>query len=286
MKVSSTTLVLATALGVAAHPSGHAHRNLHRSMEKRTDYVMAKKPADVQVNANLDVSLGSAQPPAASSAGQSQSTTPDSPVSGVAKKFCTGSNKRATAAQIAYKGNVGTTLEHGCNLMMVDNAALYDYTATFENKSGKDQTCVVFLKIGPTGLINGFQKGNEIITFKLPANSKKVLAAEANSQGGAACSPGDAVKTNQYGQWGATWLEFDFANESNGGHSGADASCLVPASAGLPIQAMTVCGGDKPCSVINNGGTGTNAYLQNMEAFDGVGLNFNPGPVALNVTIG
>ncbi|PHH63752.1 hypothetical protein CDD81_5517 [Ophiocordyceps australis] len=47
MKISTTSLVLAGALGAVAHPSRHAHRLAHRSLDRRTDFVRAAKPEDV-----------------------------------------------------------------------------------------------------------------------------------------------------------------------------------------------------------------------------------------------
>ena len=163
--------------------------------------------------------------------------------------------------------------------------SLYDYTTTFSNDGSDSLTCDCWNKIGPDGGINGFFSGNQALSFDLPAGGSAVLAADKNSQGGCCCGKGGCPLT-PIGQFGGSWLEFDFDNESNGGYSGADASCLVSAAAGLSIPAMKVCatrGGS--CSVINAGGSGTNAYLHGMEAFDGVGLNITPGPVQLSVTV-
>jgi hypothetical protein len=283
MKVSTTTFALAAALGVAAHPSGFAHKNMHRHIEKRLDFVMNTKPqapaADVNKAAVLPSPTTTSAPPAA------VTSSPPSTSPGSGKKpFCGGNSKRASAADIAFKGNVGTAGNYGCNLMVVDNAAAYDYTTTFENKSGKDQKCVVWLKIGPDNGINGFFNGNQALSFDLPAGGQKVLAAEANSQGGAACGVG-SVPLTSFGQFASTWVEFDFANEKNFAYSGADASCLVAADYNLDIPALSVChNGD--CSTVNAGGSGTNAYLKGMNDLDGIGLNIPPGPVALKVTVG
>ncbi|KAG6038803.1 hypothetical protein E4U41_003638 [Claviceps citrina] len=324
MKISTPTVMLVAALGVSGRPKshGHAHKGFH--IEKRMDFVINKKP-DVlnkkpEVLSNkLEVpniikaasvsdaapeqafapppppppppaSSPSAPAPAAIPAPAAKPDPVPAPIPGLSsgpKKFCGGVTKRATLAQIAYKGNVGASGSYGCNVMMVNDPSGYDYTASFENKSGKDQRCVVWLKIGPTGGINGFFKGNHALTFDLPANSKKYLAAEENSQGGAACGPG-GLKTTKFGQFADTWFEFDFANQSNGGYSGADISSLVAADNSLPIQAMKVCakGSSQPCSVINDGGSGTNAYVGGTHDLDGVGLNISPGPIHFDVTVG
>lgn len=288
MKVSATTFVLATALGVAAHPSGFAHKNVHRHLvEKRMDFVMNTKPeAPVDIKAAIVPSptTTTVPPPPPATTKAAQPTTSTGSGSGGKKPFCGGVSQRATIADIAYKGNVGTSNNYGCNLMMVDNAADYDYTATFENNSGQDQVCAVWLKISKNNLIDGFFFGNQVLEFNLPANGKKVLAAEANSQGGATCGVGSVPKAGS-GLFGGTWLEFDFANAKNNAHSGADASALAAADTGLPIPALKVCA-QGTCSTVNAGGSGTNAYLKGMNAEDGVGLNLNPGPVALTVTVG
>ncbi|KAK2594600.1 hypothetical protein QQS21_007685 [Conoideocrella luteorostrata] len=294
MKVSATTLILAAALGVSARPSGHGHMDVHRSMDKRMDFVMAKKPNAAPPAGGLKAAIAPSPttsqappppppPPATSSAQFKPAPAPSSGSSGP-KQFCGGNKKRATIADIAYKGNTGAPGNRGCNLMMVDNAADYDYTAIFENKSGKDQECVAFLKIGPTGKVNGFQQGNEIFKFNIPVGGKKVLAAEADTQGGVACGPGQ-VAVNQYGQWANTWLEFDFASSTNNRWSGADISCLVASDSNMPIQAMRVCERGT-CSTINDGGSGINAYVAKTHALDGVGLNLPAGPVSLKVTVG
>lgn len=290
MKVSATTVFLAAALGVAAHPSGHGHGNVHRSLEKRIDFVMNKKPdPPVQVKAEVVPTTTQAPPPPPKPTTQAApapkpTTSGGSSGSGGYKPFCGGSKKRATAAEIAYKGNTGTSGDYGCNLMMVDSAKGYQYTTTFENASGKDQVCVVWNKIGKDGGLTGFFKGNEALTFTLPSGGSKILAADSNSQVGASCGAGQ-VPTTTFGQFAGTWVEMDFGNESNNNWSGADASALVPAKYGLPITAMKICSGSQ-CSTVNAGGTGTNAYLGGMEAADGVGLNLPAGSVSLTVTVG
>lgn len=255
------------------------------------DFVKATKPDPVvAVKAAIVPAPTTQAPPApppttAASSPKAQPTTSSGSGSGGAKSFCGGGKyKRATIAQIGYQGNIGSSGNYACNLMMVDNAADYKYTTTFNNKSGKDQTCVVWLKIGPDGGINGFFKNNQALTFDLPAGGSKVLAADANTQGGAACGVG-SVPTTSFGQYASTWVEFDFANESNGGSSGADASCLVSAANSMSIPALSVCDAST-CSTIHQGGTGTNAYLAGMEAADGIGLNLVPGKVALQVNVG
>lgn len=291
MKFSTTSsLLLAAALGVSAHPSGHAH--LHRSVDKRGNFIIAGKPIEVLAEPTVAAPT-TTEAPAPTKAAEKPAEKPEKGSdkgSGEVKKFCGGNTKRvikrATIAEIAYVGNVGTESDYGCNLMMVDNdhAEEYKYTTTFSNASGKDQKCVCFNKIGPDGGINGFFTGNEALSFDLPKNGKAVLAADENSQGGCACGAGEVPLTT-FGEFASTWLEFDFGNESNDGWSGADASCLVSAATGLDIPGLNVCG-HGTCSTINPGGTGTNAFLGGMEALDGLGLNLPAGEARLEVEVG
>ncbi|KAH7115671.1 hypothetical protein EDB81DRAFT_627508, partial [Dactylonectria macrodidyma] len=200
-------------------------------------------------------------------------------------QFCSNSkSKRATAEQIAYKGNTGTEEHYGCNIMTVSQAiaSQYDYIATFINVVSEDQACVCFNKIGPDGQNDGSWSGNEAISFTLPVGGTEIVAFDANSQGGCVCGIGKVPTAN--GQFAGTWLEFDFGNKSNDNWSGADASCLVAASHGLETPALKVCSSGI-CSTINADGTGENAYVKGTELLDGVGLNIPPGKVYLTVTV-
>lgn len=303
MKFSATALLLTAAIGVSAHPSGHHHA--HRSVGKRGNFYMAARPAPEPTTTSVAPAPAptTSEAPAATVQATQQEEEPQQEEqtednssddsnsgsgsgSGTVKPFCGGNYKRATAAEIAYTGNLGAPGKYGCNLMMVDNdvADQYKYTTTFTNDSGEDQVCACFLKIGPKGLIDGFFEGNQALNFDLPANGKRVLAADENTQGGCACGHG-SVPLTSHGGFASTWLEFDFGNTSNDGWSGADASCLVSAAYGLDIPGLNVCG-HNTCSTINPGGTGTNAFLGGMEALDGLGLNIPPGKARLNVAVG
>lgn len=302
MKFTTTAALVAAALGASAHPSGHAHKNAHRSLEARGNFVMNLKPlppAPTTTEAPAPAVTTEAAAPAAPSpkkekpANTQKPSTP-STGSGQAKPFCGGASytksysnkKRATTADIFYKGNIGTASDYGCNLMMVDEDVKdeYDHITTFTNAGDKTQECACFNKIGPVnGEVNGFFNGKQALKFNIGPGEKKYLAADDNTQGGCSCGAGSVALTN-WGEFADTWLEFDFNSDINNGWSGADASCLVAAAEGMPIQGMNVCGHDT-CSTINPGGTGTNAYLGGMEAEDGVGLNIAPGKVRLEVTL-
>jgi hypothetical protein len=309
MKFSASALLLSAAIGASAHPSGHAHRHAHRSVEAR-DFFMAKKPAPI-----LPPPSELAPPPAAAAveptpepAAPSPEPAPPAPKeespkeeapapastssssssgSGVSEytPFC-GGKKRATVAQIAYQGNIGTSGDYGCNMMTVksDIADEYTYTIKFVNAGSSSQECSCWNKIGKDLGINGFFSGNEAVTFNLPGHGEQYVAFDKNSQGGCACGEG-SVPLTSFGQFASTWAEYDFGNESNGGWSGYDASCLVSAKYGLNIPGLNLCDDKGTCSTINAGGTGTNAYLGGMEDLDGVGGNLVPGKVRLTATV-
>ena len=299
MKFTTTAVFLAAALGATAHPSGHAHRHAHRSIEARNDFFMNKKPLPPAPTTSEEpapaapTTAPAAPKPKKEKKPSNKETTPSpSTGGGNAKPFCGGQNyqksyKRATIADIFSKGNIGTPDDYGCNLMMVDADVKdsYDHITTFTNKADKTQECACFNKIGPKdGEVNGFFNGKEALKFNIAPGEKKYLAADDNTQGGCSCGPGEVALTT-WGEFADTWLEFDFNSDRNKGWSGADASCLVAAAEGMPIQGMNVCG-HGVCSTINPGGTGENAYLGGMEAEDGVGLNIPPGQVRLEVTLG
>ncbi|KAH7163544.1 hypothetical protein B0J13DRAFT_38750 [Dactylonectria estremocensis] len=286
MKVSASAILLGAALGVSAHPSGHnAHHNAHRR-----DFVVANKPTTTVTQYVTAAAVVAAAKATSTTAEAAASTTAGSSDDSSSEyvEFCGGSSsKRATLEEIAYTGNIGTSDDYGCNMMVVSKsiASQYDYTTTFNNDVDEDQSCVCFNKIGPDGKsINGFFNGNEAISFTLPASGSKVVAFEANSQGGCVCGVGEVPLTT-IGEFAGTWLEFDFGNTSNDDWSGADASCLVSAAWKEDIPALKVCGAGT-CSTIYSGGEGENAYLGGMEAEDGVGLNLAPGKVRLTLTVG
>jgi hypothetical protein len=317
MKVSVPVL-LAAALGVSAHPSGHGHRHAHRSLEARNEFVMYQKPPPPEptttsttstaappkpttssTTEEVKIAVATEEPSSTSSAAPKPKPSPDnsdddsssSGGSGLGvstyTEFCGGNKKkRATLEEIAYKGNTGTDDNYGCNMMLVQSnvAEKYKYLAIIENIDDEDYECVAYNKIGPDGGINGFFDGHEAIRFIIPAGGKQHLAADENTQGGVICDKG-SVPLTSFGEFASTWAEWDFGNESNDGWSGADASCLVAAALGLDIPGLQICGHDT-CSTIYPGGDGENAFLGGMEALDGLGLNIAPGKVRLEVTYG
>ncbi|KAL6910294.1 hypothetical protein GGI43DRAFT_389827 [Trichoderma evansii] len=283
MKFSTTSVLLAAALGVSAHPSGHVHQRAHNSLQARGDFVMANKPAAAPTSTAAPIAT-----PTPSSAAPAKDATSGGSGSSTAQGFCGKPlSKRATAAEIAYKGNVGGTgALAGCNIMAVQSkfASQYQYTAAFNNAGG-DSQCKCWNKIGPDGGINGFFNGNEALTFSLPAGGSQTIAFDGNSQGACACGEGSLPLTS-IGEFAATWFEFDFGNLSNGGWSGYDASCLVSAAANLPIPGLKVClASGSTCSTIYPGGKGDNAFVAGTAAMDGIGGNLTPGDQSLVVTV-
>lgn len=287
MKFSTTSVILAAALGVSAHPSGHVHQRAHNSVQARGDFVMANKPAVAPTSTSVPVAT-----PTPSSAAPAKDATSGSSGTGVSSytKFCQGGNsKRATAAEIAYKGNVGSGGQYGCNMMAVQNhlVSQYEYTMVFNNAGG-DAECACWNKIGPDGGINGFFNGNEALKFSLPAGGKQTIAVDSNSQVGCTCGEGSLPLT-PIGQFAGTWIEGDVGNLSNGGWSGWDASSLVAAAAGMDIPGLNVCGTGAQagtCSTIFPGGSGKNAFVAGTAAMDGLGLNCPPGGQSVIVTVG
>ncbi|KAL7795154.1 hypothetical protein V8C37DRAFT_374675 [Trichoderma ceciliae] len=291
MKFSSTSVLLAAALGVSAHPSGHAHRRAHNSVEARGDFVIANKPSDAPSATAVPVAIPTpSQAAPASSAKASSASGGQGSGPSTYTPFCSGSNgKRATAAEIAYKGNVGGGGQYGCNVMAVQSNLVdqYQYTMVFEN-AGEDTICYVWNKIGKDGGINGFFNGNEALKFNLAAGGTQVIAVDSNSQIGASCGPSGPPLT-PIGQFAGVWAEADFSNLSNGGWSGADVSSIVAAAAGMEIPGMKMCGtgaASGTCSTIWPGGRGDNAFVGGTEALDGLGLNLAPGKTSIHITVG
>lgn len=189
---------------------------------------------------------------------------------------------------VGFAGNLGTP--YGCNLGLVDVSAKeqYPYKVTFSNVSRRDrlQKCVCWLKIGPSGQLDGSFKGNEVLQFDLTTGQDVIVAADAGSIGACSCHP-TGVPLTPYGQFASTWLEFEMRSWNNDSRwSGADASSLVAAKYGMDVPGLRVCHDGAECSTINPGGSGTNAYLPGMEYQEGIGINLGPQPVSLRAMIG
>ncbi|OLN82007.1 Allergen Asp f 4 [Colletotrichum chlorophyti] len=263
MQLTSALVVLSAALtGVSAHPSLHGHQHFH---ERRTVDAVEERDLTFIKNKAPEPS------PSSTSSAPAGTPTPSSGAKGEYVPFCNGKKtKRATIAEIAYSGNLGTEDSWGCNMQIVDDSIkdLYNYTATFT--SSKDTyTCSCFNKIGPKGLIDGCWFA--ALTFSVKEGQEKTVAFDADSQGSCACGPGSEVPKTFIGQFAGTWLEFDWGSTPNGGNSGADASVLVAGATGLPYYGMKVDANGKTCSWVKSDGSNKDAYMPGMEAADGVG---------------
>lgn len=291
MQLTSTLLLAAAAISsVAAHPSPAAHRHARfhdKNIEARDNkFVKNVKP----VKAAAAPAVESTPAPAPAPAASTPSPKPVTPAkadesassgsgsgTGVKKQFCAGSgaSKRATAYDIAYKGNTGTADNWGCNIMEIDcgDLDLYDYTAKFTSTGG-DTTyaCSAFNKIGPTGLIDGFW--HSALDFSVSAAGAKCLAFDSNSQGGVACGAGSVPKTS-IGQFAGTWLEFDAGSSKNDNQSGSDVSIIVAENFGLTnwISMSIDAPGKGTCSRLSkaNPSLDLEVYKAGMEDLDGVG---------------
>ncbi|KAH8901028.1 hypothetical protein GQ53DRAFT_707278 [Thozetella sp. PMI_491] len=280
----TSLVLLAGALGATAHPSHHAH--LHREVHEKRDNVHYKAIHKVFTKTVTPTPATTTTPVAAPSS-SSAAATGSSSGSGSTTyvEFCKGKSKRATAAEIAYTGNTGTSGDWGCNLMTVDSsiAHLYDYATTYTNVASESYEVCCFNKIGADGGINGFYSC--ALTFNLAPGASQVVVAEANSQGACAFAPGSIPK-DPTGANAGSWVEFDFANAGNNNWSGADCSSLVAQAAGLSVPGCQVCSSSGTCSAILPGGQGINGYVKGMEAVDGEGINQVPGPFTMNVKVG
>ncbi|KAL2108437.1 hypothetical protein VUR80DRAFT_3802 [Thermomyces stellatus] len=272
----SATLVLATALTAAAHPSaGSHHAHLHRAVARSAKFIRYDQPA------------ATSSAPEPSSSGDSSSSS-----SGEKKEFCSGSKKRATTFDIAYTGNTGSADDWGCNIMEIDcgTADLYDYTTEFSS-TGDEYSCSAFNKIGPEGRIDGFW--HSALDFSVKGD-KVCLAFDEDSQGGVACGAGaDGPGKTESGQLAGTWFEFDLGSEKNGGQSGADVSTIVADKSELQevrdgIISMAIeAPGKGVCSKLSlkNPSETSDVYREGDEDKDGVGCKgYKKGMV--KVTLG
>ncbi|KAK3362423.1 hypothetical protein B0T25DRAFT_524298 [Lasiosphaeria hispida] len=286
-------LLLAGALGVTAHPSGHAHN--HRAAHERRDLPTFVKNVHKPVAAPAPSAAPAPAEAPAAPASSAAAPKPSAESSSSYIPFCSegGSKvKRATLDQILYTGNVGTA--NGCpwasNIMVVPNsiAHLYKYVQTYTNVASEKYQVLCGNKMGAeAGQLNGmFSKvaGQELVSFDLAPGETKTVVMEGNTQGICAFAP-HTVPTTTHGQYAGVWVEIDFENASNGGWSGADCSSLVAQAYGMDVPGCSVCGSGV-CSNIKPGGFADNAYTKGMEALDGIGLNLPAGDVVLAVKVG
>jgi len=286
-------LLLAGALGAAAHPSGHAH--LHRSAAKRDGETLHVKnvhsvpPPPPPATTSKAAAAPSATPAVKAAASDSSSdSTQYIP-------FCGGTSsksKRVTDAQVKYAGNQGTS--GGCkwnsNMMVVPNsiADKYQYVQKYTNAASEPYQVICANKIGQdgqpaTGLF--VVKGQTPLIFTLQPGETKTVAADKNTQGACAFAP-NAVPTTKNGQYAGTWAEFDFGSDPNGGWSGGDCSSLVAEDANMDVPGCKMSHGGVD-STIFPGGKGVNAFIKGTALLDGLGLNIPPADnVVIEVKVG
>jgi hypothetical protein len=186
--------------------------------------------------------------------------------------------KRATAFEIAYKGNTGSFNRWGCNIMEIPctESSFYDYVTVFEcNPGGTHQSysCSAFNKIGPDG---GIDPGwHSALDFQVMKGQKRCIAFDENSRGAVSCSSGlSGPEMTPLKQRAGTWYEFDFGNEMNDGQSGSDVSKLVADKYGLGFVGMAIeVPGKGVCSWLKETGESFQSYVGGMEDIDGVGCN-------------
>ncbi|CAH0058575.1 unnamed protein product [Clonostachys solani] len=305
MKFSASTVLLAAALGVSAHPHGAVHNHVHRdtNLEVRDQFVKNVKPTTTVFQTVTVPAVNAAAVPSSSSSAavaiaaattsSSQAAATTSASSGSSGTigssgsytgtFCTGASKRGTVAENAFAGNTGSGT-YGCNLKFVEESAAknYQYISVLENAASEKQVCACFLKTGPTGeAFTGFWKGKQVLDFELAPGAKKYLAVQDGSIGGCSCGVGSLPLT-ALGQISGVWYEWEFGSwsDKNKGFSGADASSLVPEDNGNPIQGMTITSetpeyvsGSEKKSIIYPNGDGCNAFPKGTNGEDGYGFN-------------
>jgi hypothetical protein len=207
--------------------------------------------------------------------------------------FCGGTSsksKRVTYDQIMYTGNTGT--KSGCpwnsNMMVVPNniADKYQYAQRYTNVASEPYQVICANKMGADGQLTGMFKvdGQQQLIFTLQPGETKTVVSDTNTQGVCAFAANEVPRTT-HGQYAGVWAEFDFANESNGGWSGADCSSLVAQAYDMDVPGCRMSHGGIDSTILP-GGHGTNAYTKGMEALDGIGLNIVPGKTVIEVKVG
>jgi hypothetical protein len=306
-------ILLAGALGAAAHPSRHAHH--HRNQAKR---AAAAAPAPIDSPAPVYVKNVHKKPipkpttteqpkpivtpaavptPAAPKPKPEPSKDEKSDEPTEFKAFCGGGTgaltskaKRVTYEQIMYTGNLGN--KDGCtwnsNLMEVPNntADKYKYVQKYTNVASEPYQVICANKMGADGQLTGMFKvdGQEQLIFMLQPGETKTVVADVNTQGVCAFAANEVPRTT-HGQYAGVWAEFDFANDSNKGWSGADCSSLVAQAYKMDVPGCRMSEGGVDSTILP-GGIGFNAYTIGMEALDGIGLNINVGKTTIEVKVG
>jgi hypothetical protein len=186
-----------------------------------------------------------------------------------------------------YIGNVG--IPWGSNIIEVSEATAnqYKHVMRFEGSVSEPWTVLFWNTYGPDGKMDGFWKPNSALQFTLEPGEVKYVAVDDNTQGGWAAAPGEDIPTTNFGQYAATWGEFDMSSEKNGGSSGWDVSCIIAQLNGLSIQGMKICNHlGESCSYIGKGLIGLlQAYTSADQGNPSLAVSQPAGPVRLVVTL-
>lgn len=161
----------------------------------------------------------------------------------------------ASGSGITYQGNVGNP--YGSNIIRVsaESSSDYKYVAEFKAASSSVWSVVIWNKIGPDGLLNGWY-GHACESFTLNGGTTQHVAFDENSQGAWAVAPGYTIPTDDFGGYASTWGEFDFGSTIHSGWSGFDVSAIAAQAADMQIQGMKICDiVTETCSSVTSGGT-------------------------------
>jgi hypothetical protein len=185
-----------------------------------------------------------------------------------------------------YIGNVG--VPWGSNIIEVEESAAsqYKHVLRFEGSESEPWSVVFWNTYGPDNKMTGFWAPNKALSFTLEKGEVKYVAIDDNSQGGWAAAPGEIPTTN-FGQYAATWGEFDMSSEKNDGFSGWDVSCIIAELNDLEIQGMRICNHlGQDCSTIGKGLSSLlNAYTKNDQGNNHLAVSQASGPVRLVVQL-
>lgn len=185
-----------------------------------------------------------------------------------------------------YIGNVG--VPWGSNIIQVAESAAsqYKHVLRFEGSQTDPWNVIFWNTYGPDNKMTGFWAPNEALSFTINPGEVTYVAIDDNSQGGWAAAPGK-VPTTSFGQYAATWGEFDMSSEKNDGFSGWDVSCIIAELNDLTIQGMRICNHlGQDCSSIGNGLSSLlNAYTKNDQGNPSLAVSQSSGPVRLIVEL-
>lgn len=198
--------------------------------------------------------------------------------------FCSKSTKRATEAEIAYKGNTG--INWGCNFQLVDSSIIssYKYLIKVTGQNTVPWTFWCWNKIGPTGLIDGWYN-HKAVEFTLAPGGVQYIALDSNSQGSCSAAPGTNLPKDSWGGWGGTWFEFDFENASNKGWSGADVSSIQAEAGKLKVYGMQAKWNGVVSTIGEDLSVVDNAFDEALKYADGIGMNIPAGAATVDVII-